>query len=123
MRSPTPLHKELVGLRPDGGVEADQAAADGEEGLMDVVAALEADAQPPILAEPAIVHLRPVQRWRPFTCGISGSISSQNSSETSGPPSSPSFRMGLTTLTSLPDLGSLPLSRRRPRHAAQSAFR
>jgi hypothetical protein len=33
-------------------VEADEAAADREEGFMDVVAALAADAQPPVLVEP-----------------------------------------------------------------------
>jgi hypothetical protein len=33
-------------------LEADQAAADREEGFVDVVAALEADAQPPVLVQP-----------------------------------------------------------------------
>jgi hypothetical protein len=33
-------------------LEADQAAADREEGFVDVVAALGADAQPPVLVQP-----------------------------------------------------------------------
>jgi hypothetical protein len=47
-----------------GELEADEAAADREEGFVDVVAALVADAQPPVLVQPAIVRST-TQRFAP----------------------------------------------------------